>query len=135
METNKKGVKLGKAFDRLIEWVVIIPLSKIFKVSLRPSQSRWGFQAGLLALGLFSVALASQYQSGGNNMLVFWILGGLAIFIALCTSIYFLRHQDQDQVTKDIASIKADIGTMNQKLEGMSRILQDIKDLLEKQRG
>lgn len=93
-------------------------LLKLCKISLKPSTSRFGFQALLFTFGLFFVSLFLGEQSGG--CLMWWTLWLGITFIALAIyfSMYFLRHQPEDQILKKL-----------EKLDKLDDILSAINNL------
>jgi len=87
---------LGKWFDYFVLWTMVEPLYKIFRISTLPSQSHWSIIPLFISMATFFVALAIQFSLEGSTMIAtaLWIVAYVFIFITLCLSIYFLRHQN-----------------------------------------
>jgi len=127
---KKVRVILGDIYDRPAEWV-LLPLAKMFHISLDPSPVRLGLFATILAWGLFSLSVyfTMPISSGRDSIMwVFW-LGVALVVTSLYVAGYFLRHQDREpthiqlnKIEQRLDNIEQGITELNKKLDTVIKL-------------
>ena len=128
MRTRFKS-KLGGIYD-FSGNKISSALHNVLNISLKPSTSRFGFQAMLLTIGLFFISLFLGEQAGG--LLMWWSmwLGVAFILLAIYFSTYFLRHQPEDTMAKKLDALDDKLDKLT-KLDKLDDILSAINNLTE----
>lgn len=133
---------LGIVFDKAVEFLVI-RLLLWARISVKPTESRWGVSAFIFGLGFFVFALGAEYSDSGGAVMAatLYTIGAVLMFIGLCLSIYFIRHRDDDShpsrlevkvdsVESKVSGIKAKVDKIESDFALMNNKLDQIIDLL-----